>query len=454
MGDNIRRGVAPVFVSLCLILGGSAQGIWTNAFLQLLAIGILAWAALDPRPLEASRDARRLGVIIVLFLLLVAMQLVPMPRTLWSELPGRAMFDEGFGLLGISPRWLPLSLAPYDSLATLPTLLPPLAVLAAILRFGCRSSWLAFAVVGTTGVAVLLGVLQVAGPASADSTWYFYRHSNFGVATGFFANGNHMATLLLVAIPLLAALGVTVRNRTDDARKRAAAAAAISGAIIVVFVGIVLNGSLAGYGLVLPVGIATILLVVRPRQLWVRNAGLALGLITFVSFGLLVASPLNQRFVTEGAANSVSTRQEMLGTSVEAFQAFSPAGSGFGTFGSVYRVFEDPSAVDEVYVSHAHNDYMELAVEMGLPGIAFILLFLVWWGRILLRIGQSRGYDQFASAGAIASAAILVHSAVDFPLRTAAGGALFAASLGLMIMSKRSPENKTDLWPARHLVVH
>ena len=50
---------------------------------------------------------------------------------------------------------------------------------------------------------------------------------------------------------------------------------------------------------------------------------------------------------------------------------------------------------------------------------------------------------------------ILVHSLVDFPLRTAAISAAFAMCLALLI--DRRPEQRqdpTDLRPARHLVVN
>lgn len=453
MSDTIRKGVAPAYLILCLVLGGSAQGIWANAILQLMAIGIIAWAALDRQSTVVPRAARQLGLIAALGLLLVALQLVPLPPSLWTALPGRATIADGFMLLGVSPGWLPLSLSPYDSIATIAAFLPPLAMLIAVVKLGCRSSWLALAIVAATAAAVLLGALQVASEASPQSPWYFYRHTNFGVATGFFANSNHMATLLLVAIPFVAALGTGAGKWTDDPRKRSAVIAVISGSLVMILVGIGLNGSLAAYGLTLPVSIASLLLIVRPRSRWVSSSALGLGLLSLVSFVLLIASPINERFVPAGAATSVSTRQEMLEHGVKAATTYAPVGAGLGTFGTVYRLFEDPSAVGRVYVDHAHNDYLELAVELGVPGIALILLFLGWWGRAAWQVGRSQAFDHYAAAGAISSATILVHSAVDYPLRTAAVGALFATSLALMIVSRRSADGKTDLRPTRHLVI-
>lgn len=132
---------------------------------------------------------------------------------------------------------------------------------------------------------------------------------------------------------------------------------------------------------------------------------------------------------------------------------FAPVGSGLGTFPKLYQLTEDPAKVDRWYVNHAHNDYLELAVETGLAGVLLILAFLLWWGRSVWRMLRSPSSDQFAVAGAIASAATLMHSMVDYPLRTAAIGAVFAMSVALIFQSRRSAQSDTDLRPARHLVV-
>ena len=60
MVSRLREGIAPVYLFLCLILGGSAQGIWANMVLQLLGIAILAWAALAPAGEPLFAPARQL----------------------------------------------------------------------------------------------------------------------------------------------------------------------------------------------------------------------------------------------------------------------------------------------------------------------------------------------------------------------------------------------------------
>ena len=454
MSDRLRLGVAPAYLLLCLVLGGSAQGIWANVVLQLIAVAIIAWAYLGRRAERQPLAERRLGVLIGAMLALVAIQLVPLPPALWTALPGRELISDGFALLGLPPSWQPVSLAPYDSVATALTLLPPLAILAAMIWVKpAPSRWIAMTVIGATLAAVFLGALQVGSPDPATSPWYFYRVSNFGVATGFFANSNHMATLSLMTIPFVIALASAVAQRTEDVRKRTAAFAIGGGGLVVVLVGLAINGSLAGFGLAPIITIASILLILRPRSGWVRTAAIGAGALSLVLFVALVATPLGDRFASAGVAASISTRQDMRERTVEAIGTFGIAGSGLGTFRPVYTQFEDPGAIDRTYVNHAHNDYLELALETGIAGILLILLFLTWWVAVARKLLKSPAYDHYATAGMIASAAVLIHSVVDFPLRTASISGLFAMCLALMLVSRHNASSSDDLRPTRHVVI-
>jgi O-antigen ligase len=131
-----------------------------------------------------------------------------------------------------------------------------------------------------------------------------------------------------------------------------------------------------------------------------------------------------------------------------------PVGSGIGTFQEIYPATEDATAVTRFYMNHVHGDYIELALETGVAGMLVILLFLLWWARRVVYIWIGDDPDHFARAATIASAAILAHSIVDYPLRTAAISALFAICCALMAeprarvrqSQKPPPENQ-----ARHL---
>jgi hypothetical protein len=77
MRSKLRPLVAPAYLLLCIILGGSVQGVWANFALQLIGLAILVWVAVRPENL-APHDRLPL-LLILLALLVVALQLIPLP---------------------------------------------------------------------------------------------------------------------------------------------------------------------------------------------------------------------------------------------------------------------------------------------------------------------------------------------------------------------------------------
>lgn len=448
MTSRLRNAVAPLYLFLCLLLGGSAQGIWSNALLQLVGLAILAWAASAWAEEPLSRPLRQLLWIALAGLAVVALQLVPLPAGLWQQLGhGRAVLADGFAILGIANPAMPISVAPYSTLETLLTLIPPAAMFAAVAVLRAyRASWLALALLAGVICGILLGALQVAG----GEEWYLYRQSSFGFAVGFFANANHMATLLVISLAFLGALLAAAKGGT--VQRYSAAVALTGGAALVILVGIVLNGSLAGYGLALPVAIASLLLIVPASRTSRLLAALGAGALLAAVAVAITFTPTGNKGL--GAATSVGSRAEILATTSHAIRDFLPFGSGLGTFRPVYQLYEDHDRITNTRVPHAHNDYAELALELGVPGIALMLVFLLWWAVTAARAWRVADASPFARAATIASAAILAHSAVDYPLRTAAISACFAMCLALLVDRKpRKGGEGSELWPTRHVVL-
>jgi len=454
--NRLRAAAAPAYLFGSLILGGSSQGVWANMMLQLVGIGLIAWAALAPVEERAPRPQRQLLLLAVLGLGLVAVQLIPLAPAIWESLGPRQLLASGYRVLGIAPPWLPLSVAPYDSLTAVLALIPPIALIVASVRLGCRPLWLAMALVAGTVAGILLGALQVSSPDPQLSQWYLYEDTNNGVATGFFANANHMATLLVITLPFLAAILASTGAKGRNVQRYSAVLALAAGAALVVAVGIALNGSLAGYGLAVPVLIASSVIVLPGRNRAIRWLAPVAGILLIAAVAWLATTPLSSRSALQAnAATAVSSRDEIRVTTMRATRAFMPLGSGIGTFRKVYALYENHDRLDPTtYVNHAHNDYLELALETGVPGLALLALFLLWWGRAAWQAWRQRDPDPFARAAVVASAAILVHSLVDFPLRTAAIAGCFAMCLALLVRQRTAPPpGKSDLWSTRHVVV-
>jgi O-antigen ligase len=328
------------------------------------------------------------------------------------------------------------------------SLLPPLAIVAGIVRLGAhRGRYLATAIVVGTVAGILLGAVQV------SSRWgYLYSVTSRGQAAGFFANANYMGTLLLSAIPFTLALLARHRAGRGQAwRKRLGVHGVIAGALALLLLGLLLNQSMAAMLLTLPTLLASAALLVAPGsrgRFALTGVALVAGAVGCVAIASMTT------LVRGDAAVSVSTRQDIYARSAQIAGDMFPAGAGLGAFSRVYPWYENPDTVDFVYVNHVHNDYLELVLEAGLPGALLLLAALFWWALRSVQVWRSPVSGRFAKAATVASAAILAHSAVDFPIRTAAIAAVFATCIALMAEPRvrRTPEPEgVRTRPARHL---
>lgn len=411
MRQRLPSIIVALYLLLCILLGGSGQGLWRNLALQLLGIGLIALATVRPAARE-TKDADPLFIYLLLGLglVVVLLQLLPLPA--------------------------PMSRDPYRSVLTLFGLIPALAMFFAVKLLQPSGRWLAFAIALGMAGSIALGALQV---ASGPKSWaYLYEFTNTG-AVGTFANRNHLGTLLLVGIPFATALLVSSRGDRGGSRQGRVTIAAA--ALMLVGAGIVLNGSLAAIALALPVLLASAALVPAAAR-WRRVALPLSGLALVAAVAVIAMNPIASVASSLGISTSVQSRTDIWSRTSEAVQEHLPWGSGLGTFEPIYRQHEDPAAVNAEYVNHAHNDYLELALELGLPGILLMLLFLAWWALAAVKAWTSPLSTPFGRAATIASAAILAHSAVDYPLRTGAIAAIFGAAIALMAQRQRSGEEQ------------
>jgi O-antigen ligase len=451
MSHNFRLGAAPLYLLFCLLLGGaSAAGIWANLLLQLVGLALIVWSLSARRRTPIGTPARQLIALMTLGLLIVVVQLVPMPPSLWTELGGRERIAAGFELLGQPLPWLPISLSPRSTLAAGVWTVPAMAMLLLVARLGAfRTTWLAWTIVAVAAISAAIGALQI-----ADQSWYFYQVTNFGAGVGFFANANHQATFLVSTIPFLPALYLASRRKGGSTKRTSGLLVILIGIFMILLVGLALNGSLAGIGIAIPV------IVGSAGMLWLgkrKLPGWAAGLMLLVTAGALaipLSAPLGNNLTTTEAKSSQFSRYTTFKVTAQAAREHLPFGSGLGTFIEIYRTYEDPVRVEPTFINRAHSDYLELFLETGLLAAPVVLLFLIWWAWHFWRAWRSDAPDYFARAAGVASAAMLIHSVVDYPLRTAAISAIFAMCCALLAdarpSSRRNEQGPAEK-QARHL---
>ena len=351
----------PAYLFLCLILGGSSRAAWGSVALQAIAPWLISYAALADRSVEQTRSSRLLLWLLGAWLLLVFLQLLPIPPGLWTQLPGREDSAEGFRELDYALPWLPFAMAPYDLLRALVTLLPPAAALLMVLRLRQNEGAMAGAIVIAAMAGVTLGALQIGGGGPGQSPWYPYAITNVG-AVGFFANSNHMGSLLLASFPFAMAL---IARRSSGSRSNFATSSAALGAAgcLMIAIGVALNRSLAALGLFIPVAFASILLLQqgsRHKRLIVPATAVA----AVVCLAVLTGSGLRAELAGSDTSSFV-TRADMWRNTLRLIAKTFPFGTGVGSFPSIYALGEDPRTVGLTYINHAHNGFSRLFWKRG-----------------------------------------------------------------------------------------
>lgn len=440
-GEPLYRNIVCGYLGACIVLGGaSAAGVGVNLLLQIAAIPLAMLAVL--RLSGATWNSRhKLALAIALGMLaLPILQLVPLAPTTWSSLPGRQVLVDGFVTLGMPLPWLPLSLDPLATLASWLALLPAAAIFLAGLSLDpVERVWVGGTVLFLAMVSALLAIAQY-----ASHTPYFYAITSRGNGVGFFANRNHLATLVLVAIPTLTLQHPAMKTQPFGAGRRGSVNDVFMVALLAILLtGLLAAGSRAGLGLAIPVLVISIGLRLRahsgesPLRLVVAAGGLSLATLAAVVYG-----PWLDRFAAKSEVLSEEdTRLIATPITLDAGWHNFPAGTGFGTFDPVFRLVGGDANLGTNFVNHAHNEYAELWLTGGLPAMLLLAGFL-WWFAGASRASWRARADNAGGVPRVAAvtiAVVLIHSLVDYPLRTAAIAAIFAASCALLLEPLRRP---------------
>lgn len=447
MPNSFLFGAGASALLAALLLGGGARaGLLSDAVLELLCLPILliaAWRWLD---LPAERRPR----VALFFLLaapaLFALQLAPLPPWLWTRLPEREPLAEAFALIGRPLPWAPISVDPHATRAALLAAIPPLTLflVASCLRREERWRLLLLSAI-FAAASVALGLLQLAqGPESALR---FYRPTNADDAVGFFANRNHFAALLYCGLIIACVHTIEVVRRARGVRAvledtRMFIAALAGGAIVLILMaGEAMTRSRAGIALALAAVAGALAIgydrraggsdpIARKRGRWIALGALALTLVLQVP--LYRAMERLNTGVLDDARWTIARRA--FATAV----AYLPAGSGVGSFVPAYASHEKPEElVADAYVNHAHDDFLELFLETGVLGAALLACFLLWWGSRSLRAwrpasGDSHVSDPYVRAATLIVGLLMIHSIVDYPLRSAAMMGVFALACAIL----------------------
>ena len=423
-------GLAVILLLVALGGGGARADLQSLLYVRPAAVVLLA-LILARKGVAANVGQSHVILFLAVWAALMVLQLVPLPPQLWAGLPGRDLFAEGARIAGLEDHWRPLTLSPDATLNSLVAMTVPLAAATAAACLP-RPHWpkLMWLTLGLVLVSGLLGMLQAA--AGASSNLYLYAITNEGAGVGLFSNRNHQAFFLNMGIPLLFWAYRRYRGRSDRFRP-----SLLGASLLFILVSIWATGSRAGLAISLLV-LPAALFALTPellRQSKLRIAAFVLGL---AAFGVLAMGSSGLRvFDRVGSlAPQDDLRFVLFGDFMRMAGTYFPAGAGFGTFEGAYQVFEPESSLSERYVNHAHMDWLEIAIEGGLPAIVLAVLFATWWLRAAVTVLRKESKE--LRAPVLVTLVPLLASLTDYPLRTPFLAAVFAIYLIAMEKQTRS----------------
>jgi O-antigen ligase len=282
-------------------------------------------------------------------------------------------------------------------------------------------------VVGMGLIVSFLGLVKYSGAPFPS----FWKGGDLSSLNSTFVNHNHLGGYLAMIFTL--GLGVSFHRTTERVL-------IWTGALLLILVALCLSMSRGAWiGIFVAVELMLILFMVRKEISRLKIGIVASAFFMVVGVTLLGSNPMIARLETlENPENELSGRMVAWSGCVEIIEKSPFLGTGLGTFPWSFTAVR-PAGLTERW-REAHNDWLQIVTELGLPA----LVPLIWGLALVFRTGL-RAYKTTPSrlhAGAVLGAlggitAILVHSISDFNIQITSNGILFACLIGL-VMGKYS----------------
>ena len=405
--------------------GGVSPGDQVLAFGWVLGLTALAglWGARLGLPVAIPWAAAAVASLPVL-------QLLPVDLASWGLASSlRLGATEQLRELGVEP-FQAISVYPFATLQATTVVAGCCAlfvVARAIARHTERAVWVALAPMLLISLAEAgLGLHQyLRGQLSGDVL--------ASTAHGTFVNRNHFSALLASCFGLLVGLSFAsdfrLRRGWPLWSRDVVLTLIGAGAAVAYLVGIVLSFSRMGIVVAALLALASVVMTAwrrGPALLLVGSCAAAMGIAAVVG-----VAGLGDRFQRLASDQGDPSRLAIWRDSLKVAQDHLWTGSGLGAFPFAFRRSE--MYFPRKTVDHAHCDYLEWLVELGLPWALFlgavVGVVLVSACRSLRRVEHARRRALLAGC-ILGSAELLLHAIVGSPLQMPALAGWFAALLG------------------------
>lgn len=408
-----------LFVTLWVAGGASRADVLGQVVVRSVTWSLLVIAVIFGQPPRFC-SVKLPAIILLASIALPLLQLLPLPPPIWQTLPGHDVLSEAAVASALEQPWRPWSIAPGATLHALGSLVVPAATLIFATRLTERERLLLpTLILGLVGASTLIGLLQFSGIHLNNPLI----NDRVGAVSGPFANRNHFALFLAFGC-MLAPAWPFLGDRRATWRHGVAMGMTLLFTLTILATGSRVGLVLVVLGLSIGIWLARhgIKKSLRRAPRWAFPALIAaiVGAILFfivISIAADRAQSINRLFALDPAQDM---RRRALPTVLAMIGAYFPAGAGFGTFDASFRIHEPFKLLKVTYFNHAHNDFLEIVLDGGLPASLVLITALGWWGYASARVWRAGNDPQhmLSKLGSAMLLLVIIASVFDYPART------------------------------------
>ena len=446
---------------LPLSLGANRPWAWALMQMSVFSLGGILLLTHKSLLTKLYTQYKLMVVVWLVFLTWQLINIVPLPFSLVEALrPERVNFllnDNVQGMESISSQWLPLS---FDVGQSDVIFFKSLAycflffITLTLVNTGKRLRYILIVISAAGVFQAIYGSLEV---LSGLQYSLVFKLPVSHIATGSFVYKNHYANFLLLC--LSAAIGymiASLRIRSGSSpreRLRRIVHFWLSNkvlfriGIIIMVIALVMSRSRMGNSafFIAMTATATLgLIYFKPRQ----KSYVVLFISMLVIDILIVSSLFGLKQVQQRLEQTNLTqesRDEVVTDALPLLSQYGILGTGGGTFYTVYPQVQSESI--QHFYDHAHNEYLQFAIEFGVVGAAIIAVLVLLCAKSALSAIRHRRHPlprgtAFATVMAVIGMAL--HGTVDFPLQAPANTAIFIVLLALGALSRDIPMGRRD----------
>ncbi|MBI9089262.1 MAG: O-antigen ligase family protein [Desulfobacterium sp.] len=409
---------------------------------------------------------------LLLFLAFILLQIIPLPSPLVKWLsPSAFMIHQNAGAYSAPGDFLTLSIHPKATLSEFFRYLSYGAFYLLTVQLLKEKDMLRRTIVVITLFGALLSfssILQFY--LTKDMALWFWHVPINSMIVGPYICHNHYAGLMEMIFPVVLALFFFYRPRMGNtsvlkgiveivSQEKANIHLLIGLAALLIITSVFVSLSRGGMiSLCLSLVFFTFLLFRRKISRGNTLAIIGIVVLAALSIGWFGWDQIFDRFARLKNAQGVihELRFDFWLDSLNIIRDFSITGSGFGTYIDIYPSYQTVSGY--LTIDHAHNDYIEMAIEGGMIGFLFAASFLVtlFFKTYRVFIQRRDAYCVYIYMGSITGVlSMLFHGFTDFNLHIGANGLWIFFMAGVAVSAANtamaSGSRTTRLLPVKSL---